>query len=338
MSFAAGIRAMHGRTWVVLAAVVAAVLPNSFAYSVGIDGAAAGYALSKVAAEEFQKAKKKAVRIVLGNSGSSGGLRKLCRSEADFANASRPILNEEASACRKSGVEFIELPVAFDAITVVVNPRNTFVSSLSAEELKRIWEPAAQGKVVRWSQVSSRFPDAPLKLLAPDSRFESVGTFSEALLGRGVRPRGDTMASVDDNVLIQGVARDIYALSYVPHSTYLDNRSRVKAVPIATSAGAAAVSPSPETLASGGYALLGRPLFLYVNVKSLDNHEVREFAQFILANGGQLARTARYVPLTEATYKVGLEHLRNRSTGSAWGGVVPVGLTPAEVQKRQAAL
>ncbi len=283
MSFAAaGIRAMYGRTCLVLAIIVLAALPNSFAYAIGLDGAAAGYALSKVAAEEFQKAKKRAIRIVLGNSGSSGGLRKLCRYETDLANASRPILNEEASACRKSGVEFIELPIAFDAITVVVNPRNTFVSSLSVEELRRMWEPGAQGKVVRWSQVSSRFPDAPLKLLAPDARFESVSTFGEAILGRGVRPRADSMTSVDDNVL--------------------------------------------------------RPLFLYVNVKSLDNHEVREFAQFILANGRQLATTARYVPLTEAIYKVGLEHLRNRSTGSAWGGAVPVGLSPAELQKRQAAL
>jgi len=329
---------MNRRTYAVPAAIALTALPNFFAYAIGIDGAAAGYALSKVAAEEFQSTKKSTIRIVLGNSGSGGGLRKLCRNEIDLANAARPILKEEADACRKSGVEFIELPVAFDAITVVVNARNTFVSSLSVEELRRMWEPGAQGKVVRWSQVASRFPDAPLKLLAPDARFESVGTFSEALLGRGVRPRADSMTSVDDNVLIQGVARDIHALSYVPHSTYLDNRSRVKAVPIATSAGAATVSPSPEALASGAYALLGRPLFVYVNVKSLGKPEVQELAQFMLANGGRLAKAARYVPLTEATYKVGLERLRNRSTGSAWGGAVPVGLTPAELQKRQAPL
>jgi phosphate transport system substrate-binding protein len=314
--------------------------PHIYAQSsIRIDGADAGYALSKSAVEEFQKAKKDAApKFVLGTSGSAGGLRKLCKGELELANTARPILKEEAATCQKAGVEFIELPVALDAITVVVNPRNRFVSSLTLEELKRMWQAEAQGKVVRWSQVNARFPDAPLKLLAPDYQFEVVGTFTEAVLGHGAKPRGDTMSSVDDNVLIQGVARDVNVLSYVPYATYLDHRTKLRAVPIAAEEGTAPVIPSAESVANGTYRLLARPLFLYVNAKALERPAVREFVEFALANGSQFARTAHYLPLADATYRLDVDHLRNSSRGTAWGGTVPLGLTLEELQKRQAAL
>lgn len=323
-------------TGVVLALLVGALatLPAR-AQSIRIDGAGAGYALSKLAAGEFQKFKKNEVRLTLGTSGSAGGLRKLCRNEIDIANAARPILKEESVACLQARVEFIELPLAFDAITVVVNAQNGFVSSLTLDELRRMWEAGAQGKIVRWNQVKSRFPNQPLKLLGPDTQFEQASTFNEAVLGRGAQTRRDYMTSVSDHVLAQGVARDVNALSYVPYGTYLENRQRLKAVQITHAVGDAAPGAPSR---SGAGQVLSRPVFMYVNAKSLENASVREFLEFFLANGSRFASAARYLPLADATYRLNIEHLRRGSKGTAWGGTIPLGLTSEELQKRQAAL
>jgi phosphate transport system substrate-binding protein len=276
--------------------------------------------------------------VALGVSGSAGGLAKLCRGEIDIANSTRPIGKDELAVCKETGTQFIELPVAMDAITVIVNPRNRFVESLSVEELRAMWAKEAQGKVVRWSQVNPSFPDAPLKLLGPDAKFEHASTFTEAILGPGKPAREDTMTSVEDSVLIQGVARDPNALSYVPYAAYLENRSRLKAVPIAARSGSFAVAPSAENLAKGLYQPLSRPLFLYVSVKSLERPAVREFVQYTLANGVRLASEASYAPLPEAAYRLGLDHLNKKTAGTAWGGGVPIGLSMDELQRRQAAL
>jgi len=321
-----------------LAACIFGPGSGSYAQAIRIDGASAGSAIGRLAVEEFQKTKKDALHLNPGISGSGGGLRKLCANAIDVANSARPILREELAACQKAGVEFIELPIAFDAVTVVVNPRNRFVSSLSVDELKKIWGANSQGKIVRWSQVNARFPDAPLKLLGPDSQYEQTSTFTEAILGPGQPARRDYMTSVDDSVLIQGVARDVNTLSYVPYASYLENRGKLKLVPVVSGENAAAINPSLEAITSGAYALLACPLFLYVNAKSLDKPLVREFVEFSLGNGKRLVQAARYTALSEAAYKLGLAHVRGRSTGTAWGGTVPVGVTPAEVEKRLAAL
>jgi phosphate transport system substrate-binding protein len=322
-----------GRTLLVLALALALPALAQAPAPIRIDGAAAGAALAKAAAAEFGKAK-----VALGVSGSAGGLLKLCRGEIDIAPATRPIAKDELAACKQGGTEFIELPVAMDAITVIVNPRNRFVESLSVEELRAMWRKDAQGKVVRWSQVNPAFPDAPLKLLGPDAKFEHASTFTEAILGAGQPARGDYMTSVEDSVLIQGVARDPNALSYVPYAAYLENRSRLKAVPIAPRAGAFAVAPSEENLAKGLYQPLARPLFMYVRVKALERAGVGEFVQFTLANGARLAAKANYAPLAAETYRLGLEHLNRKTAGSAWGGSVPIGLSMQELQRRQAAM
>jgi phosphate transport system substrate-binding protein len=327
---------MPTRTLAFLA--VAALTSTASAQTTRIDGASAGFTIGRIAVEEFQKTRKDALRVLPGISGTGGGLRKLCGNEIDIANAARPIFKEELSACQKAGVEFIELPIAFDAVTVVVNPRNGFVSSLSVDELKTIWAANSQGKIVRWSQVNPRFPDAPLKLLGPDSRYEQTSLFTEAILGRGQPARRDYTTSVDDSVLIQGVARDANTLSYLPYATYLDNRSKLKLVPIASGATAPAVSPSFDSIANGSYALLVRPLFLYVNVKSLEKPLVREFVEFALVNAESLVKATHYLPLTEHAYKLGLAHVRSRIKGSTWDGSVPVGVTRVEVEKRLAAL
>lgn len=308
-----------------------------FAQSTRINAVTAGRTLTEAALAEFKK-HKPAARIELGVAGSAGSLARFCSGETDLALTARPILKDESAACEKRGVQFVEMPIALDAIAVVVNRRNSFVSSLSLDELRRIWESDAQGKITLWSQVDARFPNTPLKLLGPDSRFELASTFTEAVLGPGKSSRRDYMVSVDDDVLVRGVARDAHALAYVSLASYGAHRHELKAVPVAAQSGRAAVEPTIENVARGLYQPLSRPLLLYVNAKALDAIPVREFAEFYVANGARLARAARLVPLAEASYASGLAHLRKRSTGSAWAGVVPTDMTVQELQKRQAAL
>ncbi len=306
---------------------------DALAQAVRIEGSSAGLTISQAAAAEFRRTHSD-VAVNVGVSGSGGALGKLCRGEIDLVHSARPILKSELEACGKADIQFVELPIAFDAVTVVVNRKNSFVQSLTLPELRSIWEEAAQGKVVRWSQVNARFPDAPLKLLAPDRQFDTANYFAAAVLKQGQSPRRDTMGSVDDNVLIQGVARDLNTLSYVPIATYLENRAKLRAVPIAASTGAQAVMPSPETIANGQYQALSRPIFLYVNTRSLARPEVAAFAEFYAANAARLAKGARYVPLTDRTYQAAQERLRRRIAGSVWNGVVPVGLKMEELQRR----
>src|SRR6266446_2745986 len=296
------------------------------AQTVRLEGSSAGLTISQAAAAEFRRSHKD-VAVSVGVSGSGGALGKLCRGEVDMAHSARPILKAEIEACRKADVQFIELPLAFDAVTVVVNPKNSFVQSLTLGELRAMWEETAQGKIVRWSQVNARFPDAPLKLLAPDAQFDGSNYFLAAILKPGQSPRRDYMGSVDDNVLIQGVARDINTVSYLPVATYLENRTKLRAVPIAASAAAEAVTPSLEAIASGQYQPLSRSIFLYVNAKSLARSEVAAFAEFYAANAAWLAKGANYVSLTEGAYRAGQERLRRRIAGSVWDGAVPVGLS-----------
>jgi phosphate transport system substrate-binding protein len=305
------------------------------AQSVRIEGSSAGLTISQAAAAGFRLGHSN-VAVTVGLSGSDGALRGLCRGEVDFAHSARPILKAEIEACRKADVPFIELPIAFDAVAVVVNPKNGFVQSLTLDELRSMWEESAQGKIVRWNQVNSRFPDAPLKLLAPDSQFDGSNYFLAAILKPGQSPRRDYMGSVDDNVLIQGVARDVNTVSYLPIATYLENRAKLRAVPIAASAEAQAVTPSPESIANGQYQPLSRPIFLYVNARSLARPEVAAFAEFYAAHAARLARDTKYVSLSDNTYQSGRERLRRRIAGSVWNGAVPVGLGLQELQKREA--
>jgi len=305
------------------------------AQAVRVEGASAGFSISQAAAAEFRRGHAGAV-VTIGISGSGGALAKLCRGAIDLVHSARPILAAEIGACGKAEAPFIELPLAFDAVTVVVNRKNSFVQRLTLAELRTMWEETARARIVRWSQVNPQFSDAPIKLLAPDPQFESSSYFAAAILGPGKAVRRDHMTSVDDNVLIQGVARDLNALSYVSVASFLENRAKLRAVPIAASAGAEAVAPSPETIARGEYQPLSRPIFLYISTKSLARPEVAAFAEFYTANAERFAKGANYVPLTEGTYRAGQERLRRRVAGSVWNGTVVVGLSMQELQKREA--
>jgi phosphate transport system substrate-binding protein len=294
--------------------------------TVKIDGSSTVFPVTEAVAEEFQKAKRGAVRVTVGISGTGGGFKKFCRGETDISNASRPILKKEMEDCKAAGVEFVELPVAFDALTVVVNPKNSFLKSVTVEELKKLWEPAAQGKVTRWNQVNPAWPDAPIKLFGAGSDSGTFDYFTEAIVGKAKASRGDYTASEDDNVLVQGVSRDVNAIGYFGYAYYAENMDKLKAVPIVEKAGKPAVAPSEASVIDGSYQPLSRPIFIYVNVKSLTKAEVREFAHFYLTHGAKLAKEVKYVPLPERSYKAGLDRVVKVQKGTVFAGHADVGV------------
>ena len=195
---------------------IATALPGAFGAQpiVKIDGSSTVYPITEAVAEEFQKARRGAVRVTVGISGTGGGFKKFCRGETDISDASRPILEAEMKACKAAGIRYIELPVAYDALTIVVNPKNTWIKEFTVEELRRMWEPAAQGRITRWNQVNPAWPDAPLKLFGAGSDSGTFDYFTDAINGKEKSSRGDYTASEDDNVLVQGVARDVNAIGY----------------------------------------------------------------------------------------------------------------------------
>lgn len=317
-------------------AAAALVAPQAAAAQVvRIDGSSTVYPISEAVAEEFQKAKKGAIKVTVGISGTGGGFKKFCRGEIDISDASRPILKKEMDDCRAAGVQYIELPVAFDALTVVINPQNTWIKTLTVAELKKIWEPAAQKAIIKWSQVNPAWPDAPLKLFGPGADSGTFDYFTEAVVGKSKSSRGDFTASEDDNVLVQGVARDKNALGYFGFAYYVENQSRLKAVPIVEKEGKIPVAPSAETVNNGSYRPLSRPIFIYVNPKALERTEVKEFVEFYLKNAAKLTREVKYVPLPERAYQLGLEHVTRRKLGTVFGGTAEVGVTIDELLKRE---
>jgi phosphate transport system substrate-binding protein len=305
---------------------------------VKIDGSSTVYPVTEGVAEDFQKLKKGAVKVTVGISGTGGGFKKFCRGETDISNASRPILQKEMADCKAAGIEYFELPVAFDALTVVANPKNGFLKQMTVEELKKIWEPAAQGKITKWNQVNPAWPDAPIKLFGAGSDSGTFDYFTEAIVGKAKSSRGDYTASEDDNVLVQGVAQDVNAIGYFGYAYYAENKAKLKAVPIVEKTGKPAVAPDEKTVLDGSYQPLSRPIFIYVNAKSMATPEVKEFVEYYLKEGARLAKEVKYVPLPASAYKTGLEHLAKGKKGTVFGGVAEVGVTIEALLSREAKL
>jgi phosphate transport system substrate-binding protein len=301
-----------------------------------IDGSSTMFPVTEAVAEEFQIRKRGTARVTVGISGTSGGFRKFCRGETDVQDASRPILKSEMVACRAAGVRYFEIPVAFDALTVAVNPRNTWLESITIAQLKQIWEPAAQGKIVHWNQIDSRWPDAPILLFGAGADSGTFDYFTQAITGRARSSRGDYTGSEDDNVLVKGIEANRYALGYVPYAYYAPHAGRMKALGI--DAGAGPVKPGPENVLNGTYAPLSRPLFIYVSAKSAKRSEVKEFVEFFLAHGGPLIRETQYLPLGDAAYATALKNFRSGKLGTAFDGVPEVGLRVEQVLEREARL
>src|SRR6266581_4580998 len=302
---------------------------------VKIDGSSTVYPITEAVAEEFQKAKKNAIKVTVGISGTGGGFKKFCRGETDISDASRPILKKEMEDCKAAGIEYYELPVAFDALTVVINPKNTFIKQLTIAEMKKMWEPAAQGKVTRWNQVNPAWPDQAMKLFGPGADSGTFDYFTEAVVGKSKSSRGDFTASEDDNVLVQGVSRDVNGLGYFGFAYYVENKDKLKAVPIVNEKGQA-VEPSMEAVEKGAYSPLARPIFIYINAKSLAKPEVKEFAEYYMKNGAKLSKEVKYVPLPAKAYTQAWEHVVKGKKGTVFGGMAEVGITIEELLKRDA--
>lgn len=301
-----------------------------------IDGSSTVFPITEAVAEEFQKEKKGQVNVTVGISGTGGGFKKFVRGEIDISDASRPISTEEMAQAKASGIEYIELPIAFDALTVVVNPQNDWVTSMTIAELKKIWEPEAQGKITHWNQVRPEWPKEKISLFGAGSDSGTFDYFTEAIVGKAKASRGDYTASEDDNVLVQGVEGNKYALGYIPYAYYAPHSTRMKAVAVEWEKNKVKgpVLPSPENVLTGIYNPLSRPLFIYVSRKSMDKPAVKEFAEFYLKNVGSLAKEVKYLPLQETAYQMATERLRNLQTGTGFGGVPEVGLPVEEILKR----
>jgi phosphate transport system substrate-binding protein len=299
-----------------------------------IDGSSTVFPITEAVAEEFQKAKKGAVKVTVGIAGTGGGFKKFCRGEIDISDASRPILKQEMAACKNANIQYIELPVAYDALTVMVNPKNDWVKTFTVPDLKKMWEPAAQGKVTRWNQVRTDWPNAPLKLFGPGADSGTFDYFTEAIVGKAKSSRGDFTASEDDNVLVQGIANDRNALGYFGFAYYIENQKKLRAVPI--DGGKGAIAPSPKTVEDGSYQPLSRPIFIYVSKKSLDKPEVKDFVEFYLRQAPQLVKQVKYVPLPQSAYSTGSEHVKKGKVGTVFGGEPEVGIKIDELLKKEA--
>lgn len=300
--------------------------------TVKIDGSSTVYPITEAVAEEFQKMKKGAVKVTVGISGTGGGFKKFCRGETDISDASRPILKKEIDVCKEQNIEYVELPVAYDGLAVIVNPKNTWVKSLTVADLKKMWEPAAQGKVMTWKDVRPEWPDGKMKLFGPGADSGTFDYFTEAVNGKAKASRGDFTASEDDNVLVQGIAGDKNALGYFGLAYYEENKGKLKVVPVVNLMGKE-ITPSLQTVMDGAYSPLSRPLFIYVNKKAIEKPEVKEFVDYYLKNAATLTKQVKYVPLPANAYKLATERFARKKTGSMFGGEEKIGMKIEELLK-----
>jgi phosphate transport system substrate-binding protein len=298
------------------------VLPSHAQSIVQIDGSSTVFPITEAMAEEFQKANSK-IKVTVGLSGTGGGFKKFCRGETDASGASRPIRKSEADDCKKNGIEYIELPVALDALAVIVNPKNTWATELTVAELKKMWEPDAQGKITSWKQIRADFPDAPLKLFGAGTDSGTYDYFTAAIVGKEHSSRGDFTASEDDNVLVQGVAGDVNAVGFFGLAYYLENKGKLKAVAIKLNEESKGVLPSVESAKSGAYQPLSRPIFMYFAKKSLDTKpDVLKFAEFYMdpKHSSKLVAEVGYVPLPEEALKAFAQRVTKREIGTGFTG------------------
>jgi phosphate transport system substrate-binding protein len=305
--------------------------------AIKIDGSSTVFPISEAYAEEFQIQKRGKVRVTVGVSGTGGGFKKFCRGETDMANASRPILAAEMETCRKAGVKYVEVPVAFDALTVVINPANTWAKTLTVAELKKMWEPAAQGRITTWNQVNPKFPKEKIMLFGPGADSGTFDYFTEAVNGKSKSSRGDYTASEDDNTLVQGVENNKNAIGYFGYAYYAAHKDKMTAVAIDNGKGKGAVAPSLENVTNASYDPLSRPLFVYVRDTAAKRPEVREFVQFMLTRG-DLVSEVGYLPLPKAAYDTAWKHFEDGKLGSVFGGVPKVGVTIDQLLAMEAKL
>lgn len=283
----------------VVAAVAALGIGTTSALSQGstikIDGSSTVFPISEAMAEEFM-AQNRGTQVTVGVSGTGGGFKKFCAGELDITGASRPIKGSEADECKAKGIEYVQVEVARDALTVVVNRSNP-LTEITSEQLKKIWEPAAEGKITKWNQVDSSWPNAAMALFGPGTDSGTFDYFTAAIVGEEGASRTDYTASEDDNTLVTGISGNVNALGYFGMAYYLENQETLKALSVD------GIAPTPANVENGTYKPLSRPIFIYVKKSSLTgNPQVRSFVEFVLNNAPDIVPEVGYVPLSEARY------------------------------------
>jgi phosphate transport system substrate-binding protein len=300
---------------------------------IAVDGSSTVFPISEAMAEEFQK--KSGARVTVAASGTGGGFKKLCANEVAIAGASRPIKPSEVEACKQSGVEYVELPIAFDGIAVVVNPKNSWVDKMTVDELKKLWEPGAQGKIKTWADLRKGFPKEEIHLFGAGVDSGTYDYFTKAIVGEEHHSRGDYTSSEDDNVLVKGIATDKLALGFFGFAYYAENKDSLKVVPIddgIADNGTAAVVPSLESIESGKYQPLSRPIFIYVSKSEAARKEVQEFVQYYLGEGTKLIQEVGYVKLPAEAYRLAQQRFEQRVPGSLFAGAgSKVGVTVTQL-------
>ncbi len=292
---------------------------------ISIDGSSSVYPITEAVAEEYRNDHGD-IRITVGVSGTGGGFKKFSRGETDISNASRPIKESEIKACAENNVEFIEVPVAYDGLAVVVSLENDFVDYLTVAELKKMWEPEAQEKINSWKQIRSSFPDLPLNLYGAGTSSGTYDYFTEAVVGKSNSSRGDYTASEDDNVLVQGVSTDKGGLGFFGLAYYEENKTKLKLVAIDNEKGSGPIFPTDSTVRTGSYAPLSRPEFIYINAVSASTPVVQEFVKFYMENAPALVKEVGYVPLPAEVYQLSYQRFLNKKTGSMFQNKSTVGV------------
>jgi phosphate transport system substrate-binding protein len=296
-----------------------------------IDGSSTVYPITEAIAEEFQIKTK--TKVTVGESGTGGGFKKFCRGETDISNASRPILQKEMDACKEAGIQYIELPVAFDGLTVAVNDKNNWAKSITVEELKKIWGPGSTVK--NWKEVNPAYPDKKLSLYGPGTASGTFDYFSEAINGKAKSHRTDYTPSEDDNVLVQGVSGNEGGMGYFGLAYYEENKDKIRALPVSAKAGAPAVEPTFDNVKNGKYIPLSRPLFIYVNATAAAfKPEVKAFVNFYLDNAPELVKEVKYVPLPTEDYDAVKAHFKAMKPGTGFGGKSEVGIKITDLLSR----
>ncbi|MFO7673906.1 MAG: PstS family phosphate ABC transporter substrate-binding protein [Lutibacter sp.] len=265
--------------------------------SISIDGSSTVFPITEAVAEEF-RAIQPDVQVTIGVSGTGGGFQKFSRGETNISNASRLIKDSEIEACAENNITYIGLEIAFDGMAIVVHPENTWVDSFTVEELKKIWEPAAQGKIKRWNQIRPEWPNEELHLFGAGTASGTFDYFTEVINGKSGSSRGDYTASEDDHVLVQGISGDKYALGYFGLAYYEESKDKLKLIGVHNET--EVVLPSLETVSNGTYSPLSRPMFIYVNSTSIKHPEVVEFVNFYLDNTSELSEDVGYVAIPKA--------------------------------------
>lgn len=265
-----------------------------------IDGSSTVYPVTEAIAEEYRK-KAPDVRVTIGVSGTGGGFKKFVRGDIDINDASRSIKPSEKKICEENNIDYVELSVAYDGLAVIVNPENEWVENISVKELKMIWEPDAQGKITKWSHIREEWPDEEIHLYGPGVASGTYDYFTKAIVGESGASRGDFTASEDDNVLVQGVSTDKYALGFFGLAYYEENAEKLKLLGVDN--GENTVKPSQETVGNGTYSPLSRPIFIYISNKASNKEAVQKFVDFYMDNAGSIAKEVGYIPLPDAKYK-----------------------------------